>query len=193
MQTQPSSIQGPGCVVGAARTILDQCTSLIDAVPDTVYTAEAQTIRGGTVGKHVRHTLDHFAAIVRSLGDGSVVDYDHRERGVPQETSRKAALDQVAFLREAIARLGETDLGRTVRIRIMLSGKGDQTELSSTVARELAFATHHAIHHHAMLKTIASEFGILTDSDFGKAPSTVNYERSYPPKSEQAESARQGR
>lgn len=189
MQNQPSPTQGPGSVVAAARAILDQCAALVDSVPDTVYTAEAQTIRGGTVGKHIRHTLDHFAAIVRSLADGSVVDYDHRERGVPQETSRAAARTHVDSLRGAICSLGPNELSKAVRIRIMLSGKGDQAELDSTVARELAFATHHAIHHHAMLKTIAAEFGILTDGDFGKAPSTVNFERSYPPKPKQAESA----
>jgi hypothetical protein len=59
----------------------------------------------------------------------------------------------------------------------MLSGDGHEAELESTLGRELVFATHHAIHHHAMMSAIASEFGIKVGPDFGKAPSTINHER----------------
>jgi hypothetical protein len=48
--------------------------------------------------------------------------------------------------------------------------------LGSTLARELAFASHHAIHHHAMMKAIAQEHGQAAESGFGVAPSTLNHE-----------------
>jgi hypothetical protein len=50
-------------------------------------------------------------------------------------------------------------------------------ELVSTLGRELAFATHHAVHHQAMMKAIAFEFGVEVEECFGKAPATVNAER----------------
>jgi hypothetical protein len=59
----------------------------------------------------------------------------------------------------------------------MLSGEGDEAELTSTFAREVAFATHHAIHHNAMIAAIAASFGVTIPAGFGKAPSTVNHER----------------
>lgn len=63
-----------------------------------------------------------------------------------------------------------------VRVRVMVSGDGAETELVSSLARELAFATHHAVHHQAMMRAIAGEFGVEASSDFGKAPSTINHE-----------------
>jgi len=68
-----------------------------------------------------------------------------------------------------------------VIVRVMLTSDGQDTTLPSTFGRELAFAAHHAIHHHAMIKAIAEEFGIATPAEFGKAPSTLNFERDRSP------------
>jgi hypothetical protein len=59
----------------------------------------------------------------------------------------------------------------------MLTSDGVDAELGSTLGRELAFATHHAVHHHAMLGAIAAELGVATPPEFGKAPSTIRHER----------------
>ena len=65
----------------------------------------------------------------------------------------------------------------------MLSGDSpDEYALTSTVSRELGFAAHHAIHHMAMVRIMATceHVGQLTDQDlppdFGRAPSTVNFD-----------------
>lgn len=53
--------------------------------------------------------------------------------------------------------------------------------IPSTLARELGFSAHHAVHHLAMVRLIAITTGALADSDiphdFGKAPSTLNFEK----------------
>ena len=54
--------------------------------------------------------------------------------------------------------------------------QGQLADLKSTLGRELFFATHHAIHHHAMMKTIGREFGIEAPAGFGTAPSTIKFE-----------------
>ena len=79
-------------------------------------------------------------------------------------------------MRSGLAGLQE-DFGGPVRIRVMLSGDGTEAELDSTVVREVAFATHHGIHHVAMMKAIAGEMGVSLDGDIGKAPSTIQHER----------------
>lgn len=58
----------------------------------------------------------------------------------------------------------------------MVAESGLEVDLASTLGRELAFATHHAVHHAAMMKAIASEFGVTAETAFGKAPSTLLYE-----------------
>ncbi len=68
-------------------------------------------------------------------------------------------------------------LALPVRVRVMVGADGSTAELRSTLARELAFAAHHAVHHHAMVRAIAAEFGREMPEDLGKAPSTLHHER----------------
>ncbi|MDQ7013920.1 MAG: hypothetical protein Q9O74_08510 [Planctomycetota bacterium] len=164
------------CVIGAAEGLLGQCGRIVDAMDDESYCCASTVLAGGTIGKHLRHTLDHFGAIVAGAARAETIAYDHRERGVAVETDRAAALDQISTLREGIANLGQ-NLGGPVRIRVMLSGDGTEAELDSTIAREVAFATHHGIHHVAMMKAIAGEMGVRLGDEIGKAPSTIQHER----------------
>lgn len=160
----------------AAIALLEQCATFIQSLPEAVYTADATTIRGGTIGKHVRHSLDHFAAAVGGLDSADPIDYDHRARNVPMETERASALAAIRTLQSRLSTMTDQELAAPVTIRVMLSSDGSEAALPSTFARELAFATHHAIHHNAMMKTIAAEFGLEVGDDFGKAPSTLNFE-----------------
>lgn len=186
MKPQPDSIRTPGdggragrgsaAVVSAAVALLDQCDAFVREVPDTAYTADSRTLKGGTIGKHVRHVLDHYAAILVGIDSATAIDYDRRERDVPMETRRQSALENVERTRLRLGSLTAEQLDGPARIRVMLAGDGTEAELESTLARELAFATHHAVHHHAMMKAIAEEHGVNAGADFGKAPSTLNYE-----------------
>jgi len=138
-------------------------------------------MKGGTVGKHLRHTLDHFVAAMSPLdargpGGSPVIDYDHRERNVPMEADRALALEAISSLRVRLSVLSPDAMDDAVVVRVMVNGDGVEARLRTSIGRELAFATHHAVHHQAMMKAIAQEFGIHTDDAFGKAPSTVNFE-----------------
>ncbi len=181
MQSERSAVEvkpvcSPCIVVDAARVLLSQCVTFVGDVPDSVYTAESQVMPGGTVGKHLRHVVDHYSAILRGRRDQSVIDYDRREREVPMENCRDSARRTLTGVAEEIASLAERDMHAPVRVRVMVSGDGAETELVSSLARELAFATHHAVHHQAMMRAIAGEFGVEASLDFGKAPSTINHE-----------------
>jgi uncharacterized damage-inducible protein DinB len=163
-------------VVRAGVALLDQASGLIRSAFDrSAYAAPSQVLPGGTIGKHIRHALDHFRAALDGRAD--VIDYDHRERDVPMETSPAAALQAIDDLCQQLAAIDQAQLQQPVRVRIMLSGSGDEAELTSTLGRELAFATHHAVHHHAMIRAIAAELGVQVGPDFGKAPSTINHEK----------------
>ena len=166
----------PTVVLGAVA-LLRQCAGFVGAISDEAYIGESATIRGGTIGKHVRHSLDHFAAAIGVLECPGVIDYDHRARNVPMETSRAAALERLAAIEESMGMLDASALEKVVRVRFMVSGDGVEAELTSTIGRELAFASHHAIHHHAMMKAMAAEFGVSTGAEFGRAPSTVQFDR----------------
>ncbi|MDX2116542.1 MAG: DinB family protein [Planctomycetota bacterium] len=171
-----SSVRPVGGTLAAARATLDQCARFLDGLRPDAYATPSEVIKGSTIGQHVRHTLDHFAAAL-TAPVGGVIDYDHRERDTPVERAAGAALSLVADLTGRLLDLDEHHLDRPVRVRLMLSGEGDAAEHTSTLGRELAFAMHHAMHHHAMIAAIAREKGVNPPSDFGKAPSTIHHER----------------
>lgn len=165
-------------VAAAAVSLLAQCAAMVASIDDVAYCTTSRTIRGGTIGKHVRHVLDHFrAAIGPCAGGDACIDYDRRERDVPMETDRALALAAIEELAALVRGLDGAELGSAVRVRVMLGADGAGAEVRSTRARELAFAAHHAVHHHAMVRAIAAEFGHEMPEDLGRAPSTLNHER----------------
>lgn len=176
--SKPGSSSESACQVAAAAiALLDQCEAFVRGVGAREFAAESRAVHGGTIGKHIRHSLDHFRACLDSVGPGAVADYDQRERNVPMETDPARALEAIASIRARLGTICDESLQAPVRVRVMLSGDGVYAELRSTLGRELAFAAHHAVHHHAMLATIAQELGLRTEPGFGKAPSTISHER----------------
>ncbi|GAB4515636.1 MAG: hypothetical protein Tsb0013_20200 [Phycisphaerales bacterium] len=161
--------------IPAACALLGQVRSLAGSIDDERYTTPSASMFGATIGAHVRHTLDHFRAALTGL-EGDVVDYDHRDRATAIEQSVDAAIAEIDALAGAIGAIGEEDAARGVTVRVMLSGDGACAELSTTLARELAFAAHHGVHHNAMIKAICCELGVETPEGFGKAPSTIQHE-----------------
>ncbi|MFK7882778.1 MAG: hypothetical protein AB8F26_01170 [Phycisphaerales bacterium] len=162
-------------VAAAADAILDQCEQFILATPEDCYAKPCETVGGGTVGKHARHVLDHFQCSLSTTACDPI-DYDTRVRGGTVETDPRAACEQIASLRKSLAAMTDGCMSEEVTTRVMLTGDGVCDDLKSTRGREVFFATHHAIHHHAMMNTIGREFGIDIPEGFGMAPSTLNFE-----------------
>jgi uncharacterized damage-inducible protein DinB len=163
------------CVIGAASALLTQCEEFLRDVPAAVYSAESEVLPGGTVGRHLRHVVDHYVAIVTGASGAGAIDYDHRRRDTPMESDREAALAVLADVRRQVAALSCMGEATPVRVRVMLTGDGAEAVLVTTLARELAFATHHGVHHQAMMRAIAGEFGVEASREFGKAPSTIHH------------------
>lgn len=170
----PSSTSCPCRVAATADATLAQCDAFLSAVPAERYAEPSTSMGGGTIGQHVRHALDHFCAALTTPACDPI-DYDQRQRGGRVETDLNAARSEVRRMREIVQGLDEAAMNTPVTARVMLTGAGETADLRSTLGRELFFATHHAIHHHAMMKSIGREFGLETPAGFGTAPSTINY------------------
>jgi uncharacterized damage-inducible protein DinB len=125
-----------------------------------------------TIGAHVRHTLDHLAALIK--GVHTHIEYDARERGTLIESRPDAACthldDLIERLQHSIATLPDT----SVRIVIMPGGGCAAVTLRSTLARELAFIISHTVHHKATIKTLLSEAAEAA-ATFGLAPATLQH------------------
>lgn len=163
-------------VASCADALLAQSRAFVEHARGC-FSSPCAAMMNGSIGAHLRHNLDHFAAAIGAFDDASPIDYDHRARGTPVESDPDAAIGVIDALRARLAELtldGAPD--RDVVVRMMITSGGDEAALRSTLARELAFAAHHATHHHAMMAAIGMAHGLAIPQGFGKAPSTLNHE-----------------
>ncbi len=160
----------------ATDAVLAATAEFLEAAGDAAYTQPCAAFHSGTIGQHVRHLLDHVAAALAGVG-GAEIDYDHRRRDTPIETSRSAALREIQSRRAEAREVTAHVADRPAAVRVMLTADGAEAVLGSTIGRELAFAAHHAIHHHAMISAIAGELGMTPPPGFGRAPATLHHER----------------
>jgi hypothetical protein len=187
----------------ANQGILKQKLALMQVLMDKHGSAQAQElyttpcpIVKATMGQHIRHSMDHVERAITCAQQQqpqrqqkSTIHYDLRERDTVDEhdwVAADARIHRVGALLEDLSKTHSIIVpNQPVDAFFMLSGDSS-TEycLPSTIARELGFAAHHAIHHMAMVKIIATNpaVGGLKDADlpadFGRAPSTVSYQNS---------------
>ena len=149
-----------------------------------------------SVGQHFRHSLDHMELAVKIAErpndpTRANLHYDLRERGCPSEHDMDAAAERIFHIINMleVVSLVQPDNDNNsgvqqfpVQAYFMLSGDSSDGEyaLTSSIGRELGFAAHHAIHHMAMVKLIATQTVGLAEEDFpegfGRAPSTVRFD-----------------
>jgi hypothetical protein len=174
--------------------ILRQKLGLIEALVTKFGAEEAKIVYKATcpivqasIGQHVRHSMDHLerAAHAATNAEEREIHYDVRVRGGDDEYDMDAAASRIlrieAQLEEAASTPTYICVSHPIQACFMLSDDSElEYKLPSTVARELGFAAHHAIHHLAMVRIIATNTVGLSDlelpQDFGRAPSTVNYD-----------------
>ena len=137
-----------------------------------------------SIGGHTRHVHDHFLRLIdgASYCNGrKTVRYDVRERGRDVESDVGAALEEAAEIEAALmSPRFEKALANEVTVSFVFAREedsvtGEEIEYQSNVKRELAFVTHHAVHHHAYVRRIVEEHKLeaILPPHFGMAPSTV--------------------
>ncbi|MEO1511363.1 MAG: DinB family protein [Planctomycetota bacterium] len=166
----------------AADAVLLQAASLLDSLSDDQYAASHERAKGASIGQHLRHALDHFRVLLErgpaaTGDDAEPVCYDRRERGTAIESDRAAAGRLIAELRDQLAQCEEVDLNWPVSVSVMIDAEGNEIAIESGMLRELAFVTHHAIHHLAMIRPLAEDLGVGLTDGFGRAPSTCKHDR----------------
>ncbi len=150
------------------QQIIDQALSLISA-----HEAEGLTDYAALVGPHLRHVIEHYEALVMPKCAG-IADYDNRARDQDVERNSAVARDRLLSIREHLVTWVMSGMDTPIDIHGVGGATGEFIfAVKSTVGRELVFVASHAVHHFALLKLYCKEHGILTDTNFGQAPSTV--------------------
>jgi hypothetical protein len=158
-------------------TILQQLQGVVGCLRDQQYAMRPVGVVDSSIGGHVRHCLDHVRALLRGIDTG-LLDYDARERGTAIETDRAAALDEMRSLRLRLRGLPVDILDRPIDLSIMMTSDGPALNVSTTVAREMAYVLSHTIHHNALIGTMVKILGGWLPDRFGYAPSTLAHVKS---------------
>ena len=154
------------------RKTLDDLATVVVTLDAATYTARPLAGVSGSIGEHVRHALDHIAALVSHTGTEPLC-YDHRERGTAVESDATAALRRILRLKATFDGLSHRRLDTPICVRTQLSADGDECESWSSFGRELAFVMNHTVHHQALIAALLAVEGVeIPDDRFGYAPST---------------------
>lgn len=156
-----------------SRTLLRQAQQLVEACAAT---PKLRPRYAEAVGPHLRHVVEHYAALLEGLERG-LVDYDARPRDGELERQPAPMLRQLARLGEGLQQLQGIEAG-PLRTAQYAGPDGDvRVETASCLERELLFLASHTVHHFAILRPRLEAMGLPLPPDFGKAPATVRHER----------------
>jgi uncharacterized damage-inducible protein DinB len=152
-------------------SLLDQLRDVVTPLPASVYRAQPAARVSGSIGAHMRHTLDHVASLLTVL-EGGELQYDHRARGTTLEIDPRTAVNEIERLMYRLRRIGLETLERTVTFSTLVHADLPAALVHSTLAREVAFVVQHTIHHCALIALLLEWQGVRVPIGFGVAPST---------------------
>lgn len=161
-------------LIDGCQHCLTQCETLLEQLSRLDY---LDCAGGSSVGTHIRHVLERFQSFFDGLPE-AYVDYDRRRRDSLLETDPAAASEALSAL---AAQLSDLDLVSDPKIGIRVHESvyhaGPAVTILSTVPRELMSLITHTTHHLAIIKLLVKPLGYSLESDFGKAASTIRFER----------------
>ncbi|AWM40435.1 hypothetical protein GobsT_10640 [Gemmata obscuriglobus] len=152
--------------------LLRQLSDLIETLTDDEYARTPVGVVESSIGGHVRHNLDHIAALLRGLPTGRL-SYDHRDRGTDVERNRRAALEAVRCLGDELLAFTWDELPHVVILESLVSPDLPPVLTLTSPERELAFVVSHTVHHNALIRVMVKLLGADAPADFGYAPSTL--------------------
>lgn len=149
--------------------------------------ANADFNYGQAVGPHARHIIEHYQALLNALDRGGShrIEYDGRVRDLALQSQPDGTLAGIRQLQSAMhlhshknPSVCELDTLVQTVFQVGMAGEMDVTG-TSTLGRELLFLGSHTVHHFALMAHYCKVAGVDLGPDFGKAPSTVAFERKH--------------
>lgn len=163
-------------VILGSIEVLHQLVQFIQQLDDECYRCSPQPLFDSPIGNHVRHILDMYLALMKE--EHNLIDYDQRRRGVDVETKRFEALKELIVIENWLMSLKEQQFTevKIVKTEVCLSQQ-ESEQFTSTLGRELCFASSHVTHHLALIVAIAKSLNIQINGQLGVAPATATFLR----------------
>ncbi len=157
----------------ASLQVIEQIRELITQMGD--YYAKSPKHANSSVGKHVRHILDHFDVLQSAEASGTV-NYNIRSRDSLAEVSQINALERLDMIVNWLVTSELHDVSVMVESEISLTDYANFT-ISGSLHREFCYVINHSIHHIAYAKLLAAQFNIKLSAAIGIAPATATHIR----------------
>lgn len=155
-----------------AGSLFAELTGVLHQLSDTQYTHPSTRLSGGTIGQHVRHSIELFQCLLKGYYSGTV-NYEERKRDLRLQTDRLFASHMLQVLE---AELDKKD--RPLFLATSFGEAGNDICVQSNYYRELIYNLEHTIHHMALIRVGIEELtDILLPETFGIAPSTIQYRK----------------
>ena len=161
-------------LIKANIAVLEQVMTFVTCCHDETYKGTLPNAPS-SIGKHIRHILDHYQCLERGLPT-QLINFNDRSRDSQVEFQRPLALEStnhfIVWLqtldldKQAIKVISDTELGRPTNVTI-----------ESTAERELLYLINHTVHHLAYAALLAKLHGHSVPDSIGVAPSTFNYQK----------------
>lgn len=172
--SMPSSVEIEALIDENLQT-LSQLSRFMTKLSPQQYRQEFGALGRHTVGKHVRHIIDHYDALLvtNDPSPSGELDYEHRKRDACLEAWPHLAGRRIDEIDRCLQRLKQAPVRDTRRLTYTTATR--TVSLGSSFGRELAFLTSHTIHHMAIIGLLAESIGIEPPQTFGVHPSTLRH------------------
>jgi uncharacterized damage-inducible protein DinB len=155
--------------------VVKQAIDLLDEISLNDYQKELPPHFPSSIGAHIRHVIDHFAAIVGAEHSG-VINYNKRNRYGEVEMQPQVAIKKLEEIAEWLTCICTAGLDQIVDVTTEIDiSHTKSTTCKSTLERELVFAASHAIHHYALIRIMRTMQGKALPEFFGYAPATITH------------------
>ena len=135
------------------------------------YKQSLNTLKGVSIGKHVRHVVEFYECLLlNSIND--VVNYDERKRNLLLEENLKYTIDYITEIIDVLQNIQSNK-----RLELVSVYDNESVSMQSSLYRELTYNIEHTVHHLAIISiAIPIHFNYISLSEnFGYADSTIQY------------------
>lgn len=162
-------------IVTTTKVVCEQMEFIIQQLPKSKFTKPIPILSDASIGQHFRHIIEFYLELLKGIPTGSV-NYENRQRDLLIETLPGHAISQLQEITSSIDSLNfSTEI--FLSVRFSANEEEQDSNLKTSVARELLYTIDHAIHHLAIINiALQSEFPYIeVPNNLGVAPSTIRY------------------
>jgi hypothetical protein len=123
---------------------LDAFADVVERLGDLDYLARPSAGVSGSIGAHVRHCVDHVAALLDRTAEGEMT-YDDRRRDTALEQDRRLAAATLRSLAARVRDMAPRASDVPITLWTMLDRRGTRARVRTSLGRELVFVLQHTM------------------------------------------------